>query len=74
MAIKKKTTPEPVKKPVPAVKEKASVPSTDVLDFSADAGKGMEGADKSAFAIPFLILLQTNSPQLETNHEAQAVS
>lgn len=67
MAIKKKTT-----KNVPAVKEKASVPSTDVLDFSADAGKGMEGADKSAFAIPFLILLQTNSPQLETNREARA--
>ena len=80
MALKKKVE-EPKKKFIPAsqqkssapaVKENASVPSTDVLDFSADAGKGLEGADKSAFAIPFLILLQTNSPQLETMREARA--
>lgn len=36
------------------------------LDFSADAGMGMEGADKSAFAIPFVSALQGLSPQLET--------
>ena len=36
------------------------------LDFSADAGMGMEGADKSSFAIPFITMLQGLSPQLET--------
>lgn len=36
-----------------------------VLDFSQDAGLGLEGADKNSFAIPFLSILQTNSPQCE---------
>lgn len=40
--------------------------STDVIDFSADAGKGTEGVDKDSFAIPFLTVLQGLSPQLET--------
>lgn len=41
--------------------------STDVvLDFSADAGMGMEGTDKASFAIPFLTVLQGLSPQIET--------
>jgi hypothetical protein len=35
-------------------------------DFAADAGLGMEGADKSSFAIPFLSILRGLSPQLET--------
>lgn len=37
-----------------------------VLDFAADAGAGLEGADKASFAIPFIIVLQGQSPQLET--------
>ena len=36
------------------------------MDFSADAGQGMEGADKASFAIPFITMLQGLSPQLET--------
>ncbi len=36
------------------------------VDFAADAGMGMEGADKDSFAIPFIALLQGLSPQLET--------
>jgi hypothetical protein len=32
------------------------------IDFLADSGKGKEGTDKSSFAIPFLVILQTNSP------------
>lgn len=36
------------------------------LDFSHDAGMGMEGADRDSFAIPFLVVLQSNSPQLDT--------
>lgn len=34
-------------------------------DFSGDAGKGMEGATQESFAIPFLSLLQKNSPQVD---------
>jgi hypothetical protein len=37
-----------------------------VLDFAADQGMGMEGADKSSFAIPFISMLQGLSPQIET--------
>jgi hypothetical protein len=35
--------------------------------FERDAGSGMEGADKDSFAIPFLIVLQTNSPQCDSS-------
>ena len=42
------------------------------LDFSADAGMGMEGADKDSYAVPFLAILQSNSPQLETLEGAKA--
>ena len=37
-----------------------------LADFAADAGMGMEGADKASFAIPFIAVLQGLSPQLET--------
>lgn len=36
------------------------------IDMEADAGRGMEGADKDSFAIPFLSVLQGLSPQLKT--------
>lgn len=42
-----------------------------VLDFAADAGAGLEGADKASFAIPFIIVLQGQSPQLETIEDAK---
>lgn len=32
------------------------------IDFSQDAGAGIEGADKDSFAIPFLLVLQPLSP------------
>lgn len=35
------------------------------LDFSADAGAGMEGATAESFAIPFLSVLQKGSPQVD---------
>jgi hypothetical protein len=35
------------------------------LDFSADAGRGMEGATQESFAIPFLMTLQKGSPQVD---------
>ena len=34
------------------------------LNFGSDVGKGTEGADKDSFAIPFLRVLQSNSPQV----------
>jgi len=34
------------------------------LDFGADVGAGMEGADKDSYAIPFLRVLQSTSPQV----------
>lgn len=37
-----------------------------VLDFAADAGAGLEGADNASFAVPFLSVLQGLSPALET--------
>jgi hypothetical protein len=36
-----------------------------IIDFSQDANAGLEGTDKSSFAIPFLTLLQALSPQLK---------
>lgn len=48
-----------------AVKEETAlvVPMDDMM---ADAGAGLEGADRSSFAIPFITILQGLSPQLET--------
>jgi len=39
--------------------------------FEEDAGAGLEGADKSSYAIPFLVMLQGLSPQCETIDEAK---
>lgn len=37
-----------------------------IIDFEGDSGAGMEEADKDTFAIPFLSLLQANSPKVMT--------
>lgn len=42
------------------------------LDFSADADQGMELAGQGSYAIPFIGLLQSNSPQVETVEGAKA--
>lgn len=49
-----------------AVTTKGNTGVGQVLDFASDAGAGLEGADKASFAIPFIIVLQGQSPQLET--------
>lgn len=55
----------PAAKTAVAVRPAAAV-STDVkLPFEADAGQGMEGATAESFAIPFLSVLQSNSPQVD---------
>lgn len=48
-----------------AVKED-QLPMAMMADMAADAGMGLEGADKDSFAIPFIAMLQGLSPQLET--------
>lgn len=51
---------------------KAQDQSTELatLDFMADVGQGMEGADKESFAIPFLKVLQKISPQVDEGDAA----
>lgn len=48
---------------VPAVKP-SDLPAHGI-NFAADAGAGMESADADSFAIPFLRVLQSNSPQCD---------
>jgi len=50
-----------------AKKETSRVPA---FSFGADIGTGMEGADKDSFAIPFLRVIQSGSPQVKRT-EAQ---
>jgi hypothetical protein len=45
------------------VKEEAAI--VPVMDFEADAGAGFEGADSQSYAIPYLGILQSNSPQVD---------
>lgn len=40
------------------------------LQFSEDAGGGFEEADASAYAIPFISILQSNSPQVKKSEPA----
>ena len=47
----------------PPVIHKPQLPSTNI-NFEADAGVGLEGADKDSYAIPFLVILQPLSPQV----------
>ena len=35
------------------------------MDFESDAGMGFENADSDAYSIPYLIILQSNSPQVD---------
>lgn len=39
--------------------------AANTINFEADAGSGMEGADAQSFAIPFLSVLQKGSPQVD---------
>lgn len=46
-----------------AVAKKAAT-GVGTLNFEGDVGAGMEGADKDSYAIPFLRVLQSTSPQV----------
>jgi hypothetical protein len=61
-----------------AAKKKASAKKTlakkpaagmAVYDYGEDAGAGFEGTSQADYAIPFLSVLQTNSPEVEKNND-----
>lgn len=54
-----------------AVKQSTAVGQS--LDFSQDAGAGMEGATAESFAIPFLAVIQKMSPQVDEANPAQYI-
>lgn len=51
------------------VETKSNLPAL-VDDFEADAGTGFEAADSNAYAIPFLQVLQSGSPQVKRSEGA----
>lgn len=65
-AAKKTTAPAEEKKTTALATVKKNEVAVGAIDFSADSGMGMEGADKDSFAIPFLAVLQGLSPALKT--------
>jgi len=48
-----------------AVEKRKTTALAQPLDFSRDAGAGFEEADADSFAIPYLTVLQKNSPQCD---------
>lgn len=50
---------------VPQTKAELTNPESAKDLFAADAGAGMEGAGMESFALPFLMILQKNSPQVD---------
>jgi len=50
---------------LPAVAAAGAVANLDNIDYGEHSGAGMEGATQESFAIPFLRVLQSNSPQVE---------
>ncbi len=69
--MSKKQTPAPA--PAPAARAVAPAPAPAARavvvsapdHFEADAGMGMEGTTVESFAIPFLLVLQSLSPQVD---------
>lgn len=58
---------------VPVVPGANAVAEMDELDYTAGGGAGMEGAGQEAFAIPFLAVLQKNSPQVDEDDSSAYV-
>lgn len=48
-----------------AIKQSAALATSEDFDVSAFAGAGMESADSDSFAIPFAMILQKGSPQVD---------
>lgn len=69
MATKKVVAPATEVKTEVALKAENAIAIHNEM-FAADAGGGMEGADRDSFAIPFLMVLQKGSPQVDETHAA----
>jgi len=54
-----------------AIVKKTAAGALAKYDYGDDAGAGYENTDQSDFAIPFISVLQTNSPECEKNHAKQ---
>jgi hypothetical protein len=65
MTVKKKAPAKkrPAKKNAVVKKVEADVPALN--DFAQDAGAGFENAYAQSYTIPYLIILQSNSPQID---------
>jgi hypothetical protein len=50
--------------PAKAEEEKTNLPSTQVYDYGQDAGAGFEGVSNKDLSIPFIAVLQSNSPMV----------
>jgi len=46
-------------------KAQENLPADLMQEFEADAGAGLENADSDSFSIPFLRIVQSNSPEIE---------
>src|SRR5262245_43901016 len=65
--MKRQTEPQELE-----TKNNNSVATVAGINFEADAGKGLEGADRKSYAIPFLVVLQGLSPQVINDSPAGA--
>jgi hypothetical protein len=54
-------------KPIEEKKKNGTLPAIQGIDFGEYAGLGYEEATQEAYAIPFLTILQTNSPQCDSD-------
>jgi hypothetical protein len=46
-----------------------NLPADPTMTFERDAGAGLETADRDSYAIPFLVVLQSNSPQVDEDKD-----
>lgn len=58
-------------KPVAKASKGAVAHTTESFDYSAYAGQGFESHTRDDYAVPFLGVLQSNSPLVESNAEAR---
>ncbi len=54
------------------VETKTNLPTVDVQDYADYAGQGFESHTRDDYAVPFLGVLQSNSPQIENIADARA--
>lgn len=65
-----KATQKEQQAPVPVPAGNTAIATATDIDYTSGGGAGMEGAGVEAFAIPFLTVLQKNSPQVDEDDSA----